>query len=348
MYNPKYEISNKLLNCLNRISAAHNLITNAPLIPNWEAKLRKEGMIKSAHFSTRIEGNPLTLDEVRDLFDGKDVYARPRDKQEVINYKKVLEFVDKEHDINLETIKEINRITLEKIDDENGGKFRKIRNYIVKESNGKMEIVYAPPPAENVSKMMSDLAEWINKAVKEEISLVIIAGVTHYEFVSIHPFLDGNGRTARALATLILYKLGYDTKRLFSLEEHYDLNLAGYYSALQSAQENRDNEREELTLWLEYFAEGIANELTRIEKQILDISRDKALKDKLGQLELNERQIYAAVYLQKKGKISRSEYVKLTRCSPKTAYNDLQEMLNKKLIIQEGGGKYTYYILSHV
>ncbi|PKP55855.1 MAG: hypothetical protein CVT89_07420, partial [Candidatus Altiarchaeales archaeon HGW-Altiarchaeales-2] len=193
-----------------------------------------------------------------------------------------------------------------------------------------------------------DLVEWINNAMKEEISPIIIAGVTHYEFVSIHPFLDGNGRTARAIATLILYKLGYDTKRLFSLEEHYDLNLAGYYSALQSAQKNRDSEREELTLWLEYFAEGIANELTRIEKQILDISRDKALKDKLGQLELNERQMDAVAYLQKKGKISRSEYVKLTQCSPKTAYNDLQEMLNKKLIIQEGGGKYTYYILSQV
>ncbi|NCN64863.1 MAG: hypothetical protein GW779_06025 [Candidatus Altiarchaeum hamiconexum] len=64
-------------------------------------------MIKSAHFSTRIGGNQLTLDEVRDLFDGKDVYARPRDNQEVINYKKVLEFIDKEHDIDLKVIKEI-------------------------------------------------------------------------------------------------------------------------------------------------------------------------------------------------------------------------------------------------
>jgi len=64
-------------------------------------------MIKSAHFSTRIGGNQLTLDEVRDLFAGKDVYARPRDNQEVINYKKVLEFIDKEHDIDLKVIKEI-------------------------------------------------------------------------------------------------------------------------------------------------------------------------------------------------------------------------------------------------
>jgi len=114
MLKPNYKISNKLLNYLSRISAAHNLITNALLVPKWEAKLRKDAMIKSAHFSTRIEGNSLTLDEVKDLFDGKDVYARPRDKQEVINYKKVLEFADKEQDINIETIKEINRINLKK------------------------------------------------------------------------------------------------------------------------------------------------------------------------------------------------------------------------------------------
>ncbi|CEG11837.1 conserved hypothetical protein [groundwater metagenome] len=345
MYNPKYEISNKLLNCLNRISAAHNLITNAPLIPKWESKLREDARIKSAHFSTRIEGNTLTLDEVRDLFDGKEVYAKPRDKQEVVNYRKVLEFVDGEPEISLETMKEINRITLEKIDDENGGKFRKIQNYIVKETNRKREIIYTPPPAKEIPGMMHDLAGWISGAVKEEISPVIIAGVAHYEFVSIHPFLDGNGRTARALATLILYKLGYDTKRLFSLEEHYDLNLAGYYSALQSAQENRDNEREELTLWLEYFAEGIANELTRIEKQILDISRDKALKDKLGQLELNERQMKAVSHILKYERITNREYVKKFGVSNATAKRDLNELTSMKLLMQKGRGRSVYYII---
>ncbi len=345
MYNPKYKISNKLLNYLNRISAAHNLIANAPLVPKWEAKLRKEAMIKSAHFSTRIEGNSLTLDEVRKLFEGKEVCARPRDKQEVINYKKVLEFVDKEPDINLETIKEINRINLEKIDDENGGNFRKIQNYIVKESMGKMEIVYTPPPAEDVPKMMSNFVEWINNAIKEKISTIIIAGVTHYELVSIHPFLDGNGRTARALATLILYKLEYNTKWLFSLEEYYDQNLAGYYSTLHSVQKNRNTEREDLTLWLEYFAEGIANELTRIEKQILNISKDKALKDKFGQLELNERQMKVVSHILKQGRITNREYVKKFGVSNATAKRDLNELISMKLLVQKGRGRGVYYIL---
>lgn len=88
--------------------------------------------------------------------------------------------------------------------------------------------------------------------------------------------------------------------------------------------------------------------MTRIEKQILDVSRDRILKEKIGQLELNSRQIKAVAYLQKKGKIARSEYVKLTKCSPKTANNDLHEMLDKQLIKQKGGGKYTFYVLTHV
>ena len=196
--------------------------------------------------------------------------------------------------------------------------------------------------------MMRDLVEWINNSIIEEISPVIITGASHYEFVSIHPFLDGNGRTARTLATLILYKSGYDTKRLFSSEEYYGQDLAGYYSALQSVRMHRNRNKEDLTSWLEYFTGGIANELTRMEKQILDISRDKALKDKLGQLELNQGQMEAAAYLQKKDKISRLEYVKLTKRSPKTAYNDLQDLINKKLIKLKGGGKYTYYVLARV
>ena len=345
MLNPKYEISNKLLNHLNRISAAHNLIVNAPLIPKWESKLLMDAAVRSAHFSTRIEGNPLTLDEVRDLFEGKEVYAKTRDKQEVMNYRKVLSFVNGEPEISIGTIKEINRITLEKIDDKEGGKFREIQNYIVKESNGKREIIYTPPPKELVPGMMNDLVEWIKNTVREEISPVIIAGATHYEFVSIHPFLDGNGRTARALATLVLYKLGYDTKRLFSLEEYYDRNLANYYSALQSAQKNRDTEKEDITLWLEYFACGIADELTRIEKQILNISKDRALKDKGGQLELSERQMKAVAYLQKHDKITNRDYAEKFNISGATAKRDLNELKSMGLLIQKGRGRSVYYVL---
>ncbi len=289
----------------------------------------------------------IKLEEVKAIFEGKEVYAKPRDKQEVLNYKKVLEFINKEPELSIETVNKINKINLEQIDEVNGGKFRKVQNYVVRERAGKREIIYTPPKSSEVPGLMQDLILWIDNAIKKDVSSIIIAGVAHYELVNIHHFIDGNGRTARALATLILYKLGYDTKRLFSLEEYYDQDLASYYSALQSGQKDR-GKKEELTFWLEYFSEGIANELTRIEKQILDISRDKMLKEKIGQLELNQRQIKVVAYLQKKGKISRLEYVKLTKCSPKTAYNDLQEMLNKKIIKQKGGGKYTFYVLAYV
>ena len=348
MYKPKYRISNRILKNLNRISAAHNLIINAPLIPKWEAKLRKEAMIRSAHFSTSIEGNKLTLEEVKAIFEGKEVYARPRDKQEVLNYRKVLEFIDEEPEVTIATIKEINRINLEKIDRRNGGKFRKVQNYVVRDRAGKKEIIYTPPKASDVSKLMQDLAWWINKAIKEDISPIIIAGVAHYELVSIHPFIDGNGRTARALATLMLYKSGHDTKRLFTLEEYYDQDLASYYSALQSGQKKRDEHRKEnLTFWLEYFSQGIADELTRIEKQILDISRDKMLKEKIGQLALNHRQIKAVAYLQKKGRITNREYQKLfPKFSRKTLARDLKELTGKKLIKMKGEKKGVYYELN--
>ncbi len=345
MYSPKYKISNKILKNLNRISAAHNLIVNAPLIPKWESKLRKEAMIRSAHFSTSIEGNKLTINEVRAIFEGKEVYARPRDKQEVLNYKKVLEFINKEPEPTIETIKEIDKVNLEKIDEENGGKFRKIQNYVVKEKAGKMEIIYTPPKSSVVPKLMRDLVSWINESIKKDVSPIIIAAIAHYELVSIHPFLDGNGRTARALATLILYRLGYDTKRLFSLEEYYDQDLARYYSALQSAQKDR-GKKEDLTFWIEYFTEGIASELTTIEKQILDISRDRILKERVGQIELNQRQMKAVAYLQKHGKIAIKDYKGLQpNITEKTAYRDLKDMEKNGIIKAIGEKKGRHYIL---
>ncbi len=342
MYKPKYKISNRILKNLNRVSAAHNLVVNAPLIPKWEAKLRKEAMIRSVHFSTSIEGNKLTLDEVKAVFEGKEIYARLRDKQEVLNYKKVLEFIDKEPELTIETIKKINKINLEKIDEKNGGEFRKVQNYVVRKKTGKTKIIYTPPKFFDVPKLMKDLIEWIDETIKKDVSSIIIAGIAHYELVSIHPFIDGNGRTARALATLILYKLGYDTKRLFSLEEYYDQDLASYYSALQSGQKNRGNE--DLTYWIEYFSEGIANEMTRIEKQILDISRDKMLKEKVGQLELNKRQMKVVVYLQKKTRITNREYQRLfPEVNRKTLARDLKELADKKLIKMKGEKKGVYY-----
>lgn len=341
MFEPKYTITNKILTNLNRISAAHNLIVNASLIPRWEAKLRKEALVRSVHFSTHIEGNLLTLPQVRGVLEGEDLYVRPRDKQEVINYEHVLTYIDsvKGGDITEGTLKEINRLTLEDL--EGNGHYREVQNYVVKVEKGKEKVVYTPPAPEEVPGLMEDFVDWIAHSFESGDSPILIAGIAHFEFVDIHPFLDGNGRSARALAAMILYKGGYETKKLFSLEEYYDNRLEAYYSAIQSVRESDGD----MTEWLEYFTEGIAAELTRVEEEVKQISRDRLMKERLGQLALNKRQMRAVAYLQKHGKITNKECREHCKSTRITAARDLAELVEYKLLKKVGNGRGLHYVL---
>lgn len=343
-FEPRFKITNTTLNNLTQISASKSFIEKAPIIPVWEAKLRKQAIIRSAHFSTAIEGNKLTLEEVESILEGKDVeYVRPRDRQEVLNYKKIIEFISTNPEVTVQTINRINKISLEKIDEKNGGELRKIQNYVVKQNeDGTKQIIYTPPKPDEVPGLMKELVEWVHEEIGKKTSPVLVAGVAHHQLVTIHPYVDGNGRTARALATLILYSNGYDIKKLFSLEEYYDEDLARYYDSIQKARDMKN-----LTGWLEYFTEGIAIELSRIEKEILELTKKLKVAvepDKL-RIELNRRQLKALDRIQKEGKITNREYRKKFGVSNYTAYKDLKELLKKRLVKKVGKGRTTYYAI---
>jgi Fic family protein len=172
---------------------------------------------------------------------------------------------------------------------------------------------------------------------------VLEAGIAHYELVRIHPFVDGNGRTARALATLVLCQRGFDTKRFFALDEYYNQDRASYYEALRSVEpDTRD-----LTEWLEYFVQGIAVEITRVERRVQAMATLTDLEAQGQQIALNVRQIKLLDYLrQSKGDIANHEYQRLFRVSKRTASNDLAELVTHGLLAVEGAGPATRYRLS--
>jgi len=193
--------------------------------------------------------------------------------------------------IDLRTIRHIHHLTLEGLSaGYEAGEFRKVQNYVVNSKTG--EVIYTPPPANEVPILMMELVDWLRSEGAMELSPILKAGVAHYQLVTIHPFLDGNGRTARALATLILYHDGYDIKKLFSLEEYYDANPFSYYSSLQSGRTTG-----ELTTWLEYFTLGLAEEMQRVKGLVLVHSRDRALREKIGQVGLSKRQLAILSYV---------------------------------------------------
>jgi len=345
MFKPNFRITNKIINHIVDIAAARELILNASLLPRWEVKLRKEAVVKMAHHSTSIEGNPLTLEQVKNLLAGKEIAAWEKDKREVTNYAKVLEYIDKlgeegaKH-ISEEIILKIHQLTTQGIlTEDESGYYRKVPVAVV---NGYGKVVFQPPPKNRVLHLMKDFTLWLNSDQAHELYPVLLSGISHYEFVRIHPFVDGNGRTARALATLILYLRGFDTKRFFALDDYYNEDRGRYYDALQKV----DQKTLDITLWLEYFCEGVAVSMGRVKDAVLELSFDRRAKEKKGQIFLNEKQRKILKHLQTNLRITTKEYQNIFNVSERTARGHLNELVNLELIKPVGPAKGRYYVLA--
>jgi len=345
MFKTNFKITNKIINHIVDISAARELILNASLLPQWEVKLRREAIIKMAHHSTSIEGNPLTLEQVKKLLIGNKIAAWEKDKNEVLNYVRVLEYIDK---LGEKKVKEITEDIILKIHQLNtkgilpehqSGFYRKVPVAVV---NGYGRVIFQPPPVNRITTLMKDFISWLNSDQAQELYPVLLSGISHYEFVRIHPFIDGNGRTTRALATLILYLKGFDTKRFFALDDYYNENRGRYYAALQTV----DQKTLDTTQWLEYFCEGVAVSMNRVKDTVLQLSHDRRLKDKRGQIFLNEKQIRILKYLQTGLKITTKECQDMFDVSERTARNYLNELVKKDLIKPVGPQKGRYYVLT--
>lgn len=348
MFQPRFTITNKLLRAIGRIEAAKEVIEKAPLVPAWERQFKQEAVTRSVHFSTHIEGNALNFSEVKKIVEGREgeVFARERDIQEILNYRKAMEFIDKmaegEVVLGAEQIKKIHAILTERIiPDERRGAYRQGQADSINSRTLEVSLRYLRP--DEVPARVEAFADWFNSSLAKELHPVLKSGITHHELVRIHPFDEANGRTARVMATLSLFLDGYNIKNFFSLEEYYDSHSSEYYQALGSiAQDDPD-----LTSWLEYFADGLAIELARVEEKVLKLSRDAKLKKTIGQIALNERQEKIVEYLQDYGKFANVDFEELfPEISEDTVLRDLNVLIDKGLVKKEGKTKAARYILS--
>ncbi len=348
MYTPKFTITNKILKNIGSIEASKEVIDNAPLLPYFEREFREDAMVRTVHYGTHIEGNELNLTEAEKVLAGQEIAARDRDIQEVINYRKVMDFIGslktQEAKLSEELIRQLHKLTVEKIlVPEQCGVFRKTQ-VVVKNSNSG-EISFRPPMAVAVPFQIRNLLEFIESSQDEDVNPVLKSGIVHYELVRIHPFLDGNGRVARALATLILYQDGYDIRKFFSLEEYFDRDATSYYEALQSVEKNDGD----LTRWLEYFTLGLSIELSKIRERVESISVDAKLKEKLGgsPIMLSPRQLKIIEYIQKIGYLQNQAFEQLfPMVSEDTVLNELKALVTAGIIKKHGVTKGARYIMT--
>ena len=345
VFHPNFKYTNKIVKNLTHIAEARAVILNSPLIPKWEVSLRREALIHSAHSSTAIEGNPLTLEEVTDLAAGRDIMVRRKDRQEVLNYLEALERIPEFTQIKpflsltlLEIHKIVTKATLDNPEDV--GVFRNRQVVVGNRITG--QVTFRPPSFENVPDLVEQFLKWLNSEESNELEPVIKAGVTHYELVRIHPFVDGNGRTARVMASIVFYERGFDVKRFFALDDYYDNDRQAYYEALKSV----NKQTLDLTPWLEYFTEGVAVSIEAVKKRVIGLSKDiKILKQK-GQIALTERQMRIVEMIVEHGSITNREIREISGLSDEGVRKELTKLITLGVIRREGEGRAVHYVLS--
>lgn len=361
MYAPTFTITSNLLAYIASIEAAKALIDHSPLVPAWDAKFRDEAMTRTIHFGTKIEGNDLTEEQARQVLqlDTTDshvlarqagIVARERDVQEVINYRNVMAWIDKVEALgnqslfSVETLHTLHTLTMQGlIEEEAVGQYRH-KQVIVRGAQGG-EVVFRPPVSVEVPYLVDEFFAWLVSDQAQAVHPIFRAAITHYQLVYIHPFIEGNGRTARAFATLVLYQAGYDFKKFFSIEQYFDSDVEQYYHALLSVQQN---EQADLTYWLEYFCYGLAVEIDKIKQQVMRLSKDLRLKRELGkQVALSERQIILLETLQNQGEItSEDAQLLLPNVSTDTILRDIKDLIKKGVVKKQGVTKGVRYVLS--
>lgn len=354
MYSASFVITNSILANIAKIEAAKEIIENAPLVPVWEAKFRQEALYRTVHHGTHIEGNPLNFTQAKQVLEGRKIPARDRDVQEVINYRNVVRFIDSIQSQQFKTKKQISeqivltihRLTTDKVlPPDQAGLYRRAQVVVKNSKTG--QISFTPPSPEQIKKQVDDFLQWFNSSQGQEVHPVLKAGIVHYQFARIHPFVDGNGRTARALATLSLFIDDYDIKKFFSLEEFFDKDAKAYYRALQtvSDQKVRDESERDLTPWLDYFTAGLAQELKQIKERVQKLSIDLKLKNQLGQISLSLRQSRLMEYIHDYGQITNQDWRRLLPdTSDDTILRDLKDLMEKNLIIKKGKTKKAVYM----
>ena len=332
-YQPKFTITPRILALVQDIAALRERIAGATVEVPWMPALQKDTRARNAHSSTAIEGNPLTLEQVRAVEEGRTLTAVPdRARREVVNYFAALRHVEKhagKKSIAHGDVLRLHKIIAGRVMEQGeAGRYRTIRVRVGP---------YSPPPPELVSGLMFELLEWWNKE-SGSLTPVLSSAILHYQFEAIHPFADGNGRTGRALALWELYRRGFDTHHIFSVDEYYWEGRPRYYAALQAVRQ----QGEDLTSWLEYTAEGLLLTLERAWQRIQHLSaRSKGKK-----LVLRPKQEQLLRLLRERGSLSPKEIWDGVGVSRQGAMDLLRPLMEAGLVEREGTRKSGRYVLA--
>lgn len=350
MYKPKFLITSSILNNIAEITEIKTIVERSKVLPLNEAQLKRQAIIRMVHTSTSIEGNRLAEFQVDKVLSGMAVSADQKSIQEVKNLqlaiKQMNKMIEDHEPLTMESILKLHKtLMIDLLPDEKKGAFRKGPIYLVDDyGDGREYLWYEGPPFSKVPYLINELLLWLKEAEKINLHPVLIAGIFHVQFLTIHPFADGNGRITRLITAYILSKYEYDFRNILVLEDYYNRDRTAYYNALNSVQGKHYHEGEDLTPWLEYFTIGFVVEAKKVAEKIQLIGFDQT-KTAGEQIFLDPDEIKIMDFLSTVGKITSDDVMDVIKVAKRTSQLKLKKLVDKGLIKSEGKGPSTFYTL---
>lgn len=334
MFYPTYSVSPALLRDIKRITVlVHEL--NKQTVP--DAVLMRqtaEARSLSTYASTSIEGNPLSLTEVKQLVKSSPAELR-HSEREVVNYNRVLNWLSeqKEATFDAELLLRIHAGVMDGLlPPHQTGRLRQ-EPVIIRDPRAN-EIIFLPPDHHDVPRLVDELIAFIGE--NEGLDPLILAGLFHKQSVIIHPFMDGNGRTTRLATHHLLNRLGLRLTGLFSFENYYNQNVSRYFRQVGAFGNYYDlADALDFTPWLEYFAEGILDELQRVDKHLT--------RPRTPDTSLKAHHLVILDRIDAHGYITDRDYARLTERARATRTLDFNRLIALGLIERLGSGRSTYY-----
>ncbi|MBI4185830.1 Fic family protein [Candidatus Berkelbacteria bacterium] len=339
MFEPKFSVTPKLLENIKRIGVIIAELNHRHFDRLVLVKLEKSAREVSSHSSTGIEGNPLPLTEVKRILKHRPEHLRDSER-EVINYNQALDFLDtgiknKKIRFNLQLVLKVQRIVTDGlINQMYSGQLRQAPVFV---NNPRLRTtVYLPPDHGDVPTFVDDLIAFATSTATR-LDPLILAGIFHKQFVIIHPFMDGNGRTARLLTKVLLAAMELNTFNLFSFENYYNQNVSTYFEQVGVFGNYYELQDEiDFTSWLEYFTDGIIDELLRVRKLLEAESVSPAMT-----LQPYHQAILDSI--DQHGFVADRDYAMLTDRAKPTRNQDFNKLIELGLIERHGKAKATYY-----
>jgi Fic family protein len=343
MFKPQFTLNFRILNILSSIERLYGKLQSEKLIPSLSLRLSQENQILATHYSTSIEGNPLSPQDVTNVVLG-DQIPTTKSEKEVKNYFVIITMLPnmarERTPITVELIEKLHKMLMKGIMRDGLGEVRDGPVFVGHKTETEIVVKHNPPfhTAKEIKEALNDLFTWLR--VEKELHPLMKAAIFHHQFAYIHPFFDGNGRLGRIMTTYFLLLEHYEVTKFFVIDDYYDIDRHLYSDVLHSADSG------DKTSWIEYFLEGIASSLQGALARIDELRRhhlDHIEGEKRVLVTPREEEVLQIV-INKKA-IKSSDIEKAFSVTRQQAHALLSSLVSKKLLKKYGSTKMSYYKL---